>query len=98
MSPDLRGAYRGIRDTLSRVVFERRLPGDTASTVHLEEYGLNSPERHRYEPSRWFYMRRALWRERIGPDDVFVDFGAGKGRAVIQAAHRPFGRVVGVDI
>ena len=32
------------------------------------------------------------------PDDVFVDFGSGKGRVVYQAARYPFSRVIGVEI
>jgi predicted RNA methylase len=43
-------------------------------------------------------LRRALRRHEIGPGDVFVDFGAGKGRALIAAARLPFARVVGVEI
>jgi SAM-dependent methyltransferase len=43
-------------------------------------------------------VARALRREQIGPEDVFVDIGCGMGRVLVQAARRPFGRVVGVDI
>mgnify|MGYP002623352455 CR=1 FL=1 len=31
-------------------------------------------------------------------DDVFLDYGCGKGRAVVTAATYPFGRVIGVEL
>ena len=43
-------------------------------------------------------MRRIFDALEIGPDDVLVDFGSGKGRVVFQAAHHPFARVIGVEI
>lgn len=33
----------------------------------------------------------------LGPDDVFVDVGCGKGRVVCCAARRPLRRVVGIE-
>jgi SAM-dependent methyltransferase len=34
----------------------------------------------------------------VGPDDVFIDLGCGKGRVLLQAARLPFKRVVGVEL
>jgi tRNA A58 N-methylase Trm61 len=39
-----------------------------------------------------------LSRKEIGPRDVFVDFGSGMGRMVLEAARFPFGRVIGVEL
>jgi tRNA G37 N-methylase Trm5 len=55
-------------------------------------------ERVVYEPSGWFYLRRALRKREVKPSDVFIDFGSGKGRVVFQAARYPFARVIGVEI
>jgi SAM-dependent methyltransferase len=51
-----------------------------------------------YLPTAWHVLPRALRTLRAGPDDVFVDFGCGKGRIVHQAAKWPLRRVVGVEI
>jgi hypothetical protein len=90
-------AIRGAKNRVARLVFERGLE-DTGEVVGLEEFGLDDPERVRYEASGWTYLRRALRRCEVGPTDVLVDFGSGKGRVVWQAAHYPFARVVGVEI
>jgi SAM-dependent methyltransferase len=56
------------------------------------------PDRVAYHPSPWYVLPRALRYLRVSDQDVFVDFGCGKGRVVHQAAKRPFRRVVGVEI
>jgi hypothetical protein len=72
---------------------------ETASVVHLEDLGLASGERVRYDPSGWRDLRRALAPEEVGSDDVFIDFGAGKGRVLLVAAGRyRFRRVIGVEL
>ena len=91
-------ARSGVRPSpraaqLGRVLFERG-GQDTGllGTDQLAE-GYN-----RYEPSQWTFLPRALRGERVGPHDVFVDVGCGRGRVVLQAARRPFGRVIGIEI
>jgi SAM-dependent methyltransferase len=56
------------------------------------------PDRVDYVPSPWHVLPRALRYLGVSEDDTFVDFGCGKGRAVHQAAKRPFRRVIGVEI
>lgn len=56
------------------------------------------PDRLAYFPSGWHYLRRALHHREVGPADVFIELGAGKGRVLCQAARYPFRRVIGVDI
>jgi len=88
---------RSVKHAYERIRFERGLQ-DTGAEADLEEFGLEADGRRRYEASGWTFLRRAIRRRDIGPDDVFVDFGSGKGRVVWQAAHFPFARVVGVEI
>jgi SAM-dependent methyltransferase len=57
-----------------------------------------APDRVWYVPSSWFALRRALRGRELGPHEVFVDFGAGKGRALIAAARLPFTKVIGIEI
>ena len=66
--------------------------------MRLAEVGLDHPERILYSPSSWLFIPRVMRSLEVGRDDVFVDFGSGKGRVVLQAARYPFGRVVGVEI
>lgn len=89
--------FRGVENWIVRRVFERGLH-DTTRPVLLEDLDLAAPGRRRYEPSRYGQLGRALRGERIGPGDVFVDYGSGKGRVLVQAARRPFGRVIGVEL
>jgi SAM-dependent methyltransferase len=86
--------YWALHRRVTRLVFERRM--DTAGTaIELEHFDAESVA---YGPSSWLPMRWALRQLRPCSKDVFVDFGCGKGRVVCEAARRPFGRVVGVEI
>jgi len=65
----------------------------------LEDLGVAAPDRVQYQPSGNTWLWRALRGMSVSSEDVFVDYGAGKGRVVLQAALRyPFRRVVGVEI
>ena len=87
-------AIRRVRARALDFLFERGLE-TTGRQYELEHF---HSERVAYEPSGWFYLRRALRKRDVKPTDVFVDFGSGKGRVVFQAARYPFARVVGVEI
>lgn len=89
-------ALRRLRGRLIAATLERR--GETRERVTMDEIGVAESEYHEYEPSGWRFLRRALRGIDVGRDDVFVDFGCGKGRVLVQAARRPFGRVIGVEL
>lgn len=78
---------------------ERRNRIETEAEIELEKLGLASRDRIRYQAAGWFTLRRILPRREVGPHDVFLDIGAGMGRAVYQAAALyGFGRVIGVEL
>jgi SAM-dependent methyltransferase len=77
---------------------ELRFGAETSDDVSLAELGLEEGERIWYVPSEWTALRRALRSLDVGRDDVFVDFGSGKGRAVLAAARLPFKRVIGIEV
>jgi hypothetical protein len=81
------------------VTVERLRGLHTSQVVQLATVGLAHPERIDYHPSGWLSLRAALHPSDVGPDDVFADIGAGKGRVVYQAARR-YGlkRVIGVEL
>jgi predicted RNA methylase len=69
---------------------------DTASSVRGPNH---RGDLQRYQPSETWQLTRILPRSEVGPGDVFVDVGAGKGRVVIAAArYYGFRRVVGVEL
>ncbi|MGB7805593.1 MAG: class I SAM-dependent methyltransferase, partial [Actinomycetota bacterium] len=86
-----------------RTTVERLTTGSgyqaTAERVGLEDLGLGHPERVGYTASPWWALRLLLPRSDVTSSDVFVEFGCGKGRIVLEAAQRyPFRRVVGVEL
>jgi len=92
--PRVNRVLRKVSGAVRDFVFEREL--ETSGTYIAPEHFHS--ERALYEPSGWFYLRRALRSRDVRPGDVFVDFGSGKGRIVYQAARYPFARVIGVEI
>jgi len=71
----------------------------TEGVIYLGDLGLNDCERGEYGPSDYddFKALMALVQIKSG-QDVFLDFGAGLGRAVVLAATYPFRRVIGVEL
>ena len=68
----------------------RHGPGlETDGMVHLEDLGLAAEERRNYGPSGWKTIDRLARRIPLGPEDVFADYGCGKGRIVYLAALHP---------
>lgn len=92
-----RFVYRLARRALESLLYERRLGVETAP-LRTAPADLPKSERTAYHPSRWRHLHRVLRDETIEPTDVFLDLGAGLGRAVIQAVELPFARVIGVEI
>jgi SAM-dependent methyltransferase len=94
----VRRAYAAVRRLVGTLFFERPAGIDTASVVHLEELGLAGDGRQDYHPTPWLTLKRVLREKDVRSDDVFIDFGCGKGRVVFQAAMYPFRKVIGVEL
>ena len=92
----LRHIVRRLRRAVLDRVLERS--GETSDAVSLGDLGVSNEEYHDYEPSGWMGLRRALRGLDIDRSQTFLDIGCGKGRVVAQAARRPFGRVLGVEL
>lgn len=76
--------------------FDRRLGVDTGGVMVLPEHDGDAEP---YEALRWLVARRLIDNLDLGPDDVFLDAGCGKGRVVIRAAlHTPATWIGGFDI
>jgi SAM-dependent methyltransferase len=70
----------------------------TSGQVELPELGLPDAHGQPYVPSDWFALRRTMDGLVVRPTDAFLDYGAGKGRALFAAARRPFARLIGIDL
>ncbi len=80
--------------------FDVRHGVDTRGVLYLTgAAGGGAAAAHHYQGIAGGPMRRSLAALGVDPARfTFVDLGCGKGKALIAAAHRGFGRVVGVEI
>lgn len=77
---------------------DRRLGIATVAYLDHNALGLEQ-EFNEYDPVNYRCIDVALAAcEPISSSDVLVDYGAGMGRVMVEAARRPFGRVLGVEI
>lgn len=76
---------------------EWRLGIETSGIVDFRELGLGE-ECESYEAIDYASFAHILGRIATGPNDAFLDYGCGMGRATILAARRPFHRVIGVEL
>ncbi|HZV81858.1 MAG TPA: class I SAM-dependent methyltransferase [Geobacteraceae bacterium] len=65
---------------------------------YLDELHLPEERCHYYANSGGLHLERVLDSLRITPQDAIVDFGSGKGGALITMARYPFARIMGVEI
>ncbi|HJV66340.1 MAG TPA: class I SAM-dependent methyltransferase [Geomonas sp.] len=65
---------------------------------YLDELELPEERCHYYANSGGIDLHKVLRTLHITPADSVVDFGSGKGGALITLARYPFGRVLGVEI
>jgi SAM-dependent methyltransferase len=94
----IRPLYVWLRNGITDLLFERRLDLRTSGDIELQELGIAADGREKYQPVGWLKLRRILPPSAVTTDDVFLDIGSGKGRAVLLAAAYPFRRVIGVEL
>ncbi len=71
----------------------------TRGYIGLGEFGITDSSCHHYGPTDYRYFRKLMKHVKIrGSEDVFLDLGSGKGRAVVLSATYPFRKVIGVEI
>jgi len=98
---------RGVRRTMQVIInfldnwwFDFRNGTDTAQVIDLGELdGLSDNVRygHEYRASKTKPLRQLLQRLQLPSESVFVDFGCGKGKAIMIASEFPFQRLVGIE-
>jgi SAM-dependent methyltransferase len=80
---------------------ERRFGITTSGEIKPEELGFPTGDHYHgglYIPSSWVVLRHLFKTLAVTREDVFVDYGSGKGRVLIFAAQQPFKRVIGVEM
>lgn len=78
---------------------EWRLSISTEDIIELRELGIDNKECKHYGATDYASIRKIMHTLALSPSEhVFLDFGAGMGRAMILAAMYPFRRVMGVEI
>jgi hypothetical protein len=93
-----RRTLAALRHRASERYHERRLGIETETIVAMEALGITNPGHAEYAPSVFRDFEKILDRLAIRDGaDVLVDYGSGKGRAVIIAAAYPFRRIIGVE-
>ncbi|MFC0115335.1 class I SAM-dependent methyltransferase [Kibdelosporangium aridum] len=94
----MKTTYARLRRTLGQLAYEKRYGVRTAELIELDKLGIDGEGRGYYVAASWRTLRRTLSRKEITGRDVFIDFGSGMGRMVLEAARFPFGRVIGVEL
>lgn len=97
----MRSAWTYLKHTCSEKYHEALFGIDTRGYLNAEEIGLIncSADYNEYEPITFSSIITALNEIDIDPErDIFLDYGCGKGRAVVVAATRPFKKVIGVEL
>lgn len=66
--------------------------------TYLDELNLPEDRCHYYANSGGLHLEKVLRALKIKPQDAIVDFGSGKGGALITFSRYPFARIAGVEI
>ena len=87
-----------IRSQFRSFVEDARRGISTTREVDDYKLGFQDHRNHGYVATDYKTLKIALGHIQVRPGkDVFVDFGSGKGRAVMLAAELPFLRVMGIE-
>jgi hypothetical protein len=98
---DYKKAKKNFRRRAVQDEFDLRYGVETSTRVHLTDLKIDSPNwvyAGGYWPTSTAIIQEALSALQIRFEDfVFVDFGSGKGRVLLQASDLPFRKIIGVE-
>lgn len=96
------GLRRFARDLRYRCVnglYEICLGVKTGGMVKLPDLGIHYPDLIEYAPIGYTAVYSVLRQIPLSPSDVvFLDYGSGKGRAVVAAGTLPYKKVIGLEL
>jgi cyclopropane fatty-acyl-phospholipid synthase-like methyltransferase len=87
-------SFLQLKKKIENGCWEFRL-GIQTHGIHTSPF--SSKEHIFYGTNSYAATRNVLKSLHLGPDDIFVDLGCGKGRVVCLAAQMPIKKVIGVD-
>ena len=95
------GLITTIRYVLSDLLFDLKYGVETVNTKMLDELEIDSPNRvhgRYYEGTNAYIFEKMFSHFMVDvPNSCFVDFGSGKGKAMMLAAEKGFRKVIGVE-
>ena len=90
---------QGLARIVARRFYEWRYGISTEGVFYLDQFGLAETGRCEHWPVDYADFRKMLAAVELREGkDVFLDYGAGRGRAIILGATYPFKRVIGVEL
>ena len=96
-SQGLTGYLEGLLMAIGDRWYEWRLAVDTSQFDTMASLGIAKEDSVDHVPIPYLALRTALRMVPWTPNSSFLDYGAGRGRAVLMAATRRFRRVIGVE-
>ncbi len=95
------GPVATFQYVLSDVLFDMKYGIDTVNTIMLDELDIDSANKvhgRYYEGTNAYVFGQVFSHVKIDPSNsCFIDFGSGKGKAMLLAAEKGFRRVIGVE-
>lgn len=93
------GFMRELMYRASTTFYERYFGVDTRGYINPEDLGFPNAEFHAYSAVGYNELFKMLERIPVRKSEsAFLDYGSGKGRAVVVAASYPFKRVIGIEL
>jgi SAM-dependent methyltransferase len=95
------GLVATLRYIFADLFFDLRYGVETINTKMLDELAIDSPNKAHgryYEGTNAYIFAKIFSKLTVEPSrSCFVDFGSGKGKAMLLAAERGFRKVIGVE-
>jgi SAM-dependent methyltransferase len=94
----LRGCGNRIRDIIIDQHYENELEIQTAENCPVNEDPSLYKDAIWYEPTPYSVLEKTIKYLKFTPDDVFIDFGCGKGRVIFFVATQRIKKVIGIEL
>lgn len=95
------GLVTTLQYVTSDLFFDFKYGVETINTIMLDELEIDSPNKAHgryYEGTNAYVFKSMFSQVKIDvPNSYFVDFGSGKGKAMLLAAEKGFRKVIGVE-
>ena len=95
------GPITTLRYIFSDLIFDSKYQVETINTKMLNELEIDSPNKvhgRYYEGTNAYIFQKMFSEVKVDvPKSCFIDFGSGKGKAMLLAAEKGFHKVIGVE-